>query len=152
MWLYVTFTLCIFTCYLFCFIVCPGKPADIAFVIDESSSIWPVHFLKLRQFLVNLTESFDIGLDRTRIAAVTYSDKVTHRFSLTEYKNEEDVRRAIKRIDQKTGGLWNKYSDQLGSLEIIDKVISCFHHHQQTLDARVSLYVCAVRIFAIGNV
>lgn len=85
--------------------VCPGKPADIVFVIDESSSIWPVHFVKLRQFIGNLTDSFDIGLNQTRIAAVTFSDKVTHRFSLDDYKNEEDVRKAVKRIDQKTGGI-----------------------------------------------
>ncbi|XP_067950036.1 cartilage matrix protein-like [Watersipora subatra] len=84
--------------------VCPGKPADIVFAIDESSSIWPVHFLTLRKFIANLTDSFDIGPDQTRIAAITYSDTVTHRFSLDDYKTNEDVRRAISRIDQKTGG------------------------------------------------
>lgn len=85
--------------------VCPGKPADIAFVIDESSSIWPVHFARLRDFIANLTDSFDIGLENTRIAAVTYATKVTHRFSLDRYKNGDDVRRAVKKIDQKTGGI-----------------------------------------------
>lgn len=87
------------------FAVCPGKPADIVFVIDESSSIWPVHFGRLRQFIVNLTDSFDVGLETTRIAAVSYSDKVTHRFSLDDYKNGEDVKKAVRRIDQKTGGI-----------------------------------------------
>jgi len=60
--------------------------------------------MKLRQFLSNLTASFDIGLEQTRVAAITFSDKVTHRFSFTDYKNEADVRRAIGRIDQRRGG------------------------------------------------
>ena len=84
--------------------MCHGKPADIVFVIDESSSIWPVDFKKLHPFLRSIADSFDVSPEHTRFAAVTYSDKVTHRFSLDSYKNAKDVKNAISRIDQKTGG------------------------------------------------
>lgn len=84
--------------------VCPGKPADIVFIIDESSSIWPVHFERQRDFIANLTDSFDVGRDETRIAAVTFADKVTYRFGFDAHDKNENIRAAIKAIDQKTGG------------------------------------------------
>jgi len=90
--------------HILCFVVCPGKPADIVFIMDESSSIWPVHFARQREFLANLTESFDVGPDQTRISVVTFADKVTLRFGLADYKKNEDVSNAIAKIDQKTGG------------------------------------------------
>lgn len=86
------------------FTVCPGKPADIVLMIDESSSIWPVHFAKLREFLVSLVDNFDIGEDQTRIAALTYSDRTTLRFGLNEYQTAEEMQSAIEAINQQGGG------------------------------------------------
>lgn len=74
------------------------------FIIDESSSIWPVHFARQRDFIANLTDSFDVGPDQTRIAAVTFADRVKHRFGFNDFKKNEEVRMAIQSIDQKTGG------------------------------------------------
>lgn len=91
--------------------VCPGKPADIAFIIDESSSIWPVHFERLRDFIANLTDSFDVGPEQTRIAAVTFADRVTFRFSFDSFNKNEDIRAAIEDIDQKTGGQYKNNKD-----------------------------------------
>ena len=83
---------------------CAGREADIVLVIDESSSIWPVHFKNMTQhFLQSLASKFDIRPDHTRMAAVTFSDNVEHRFSLSDFENVDDVQRAIGRITQISG-------------------------------------------------
>lgn len=84
--------------------VCTGTPADVIFAMDESSSIWPPHFRKQREFLANLTDGFDIGPERTRIGVVTFADDYTSRFHLDAFKSNAEVKAALQRIDQKTGG------------------------------------------------
>lgn len=85
------------------FAACPNKPADIAFVIDESSSIWGPHFQIMIQFVSNLIGNFDVGPEKTRFAAVTFAEKVTHRFSLDDFNNTTDVTAAVMGIDRKVG-------------------------------------------------
>ncbi|XP_052279296.1 cartilage matrix protein-like isoform X3 [Dreissena polymorpha] len=55
---------------------CGGKPADIYFALDASSSIWPEDFKKQLAFIRDLISLFDITPTKTRVGLVTFSDTV----------------------------------------------------------------------------
>ncbi|XP_064612846.1 collagen alpha-6(VI) chain-like [Liolophura sinensis] len=79
---------------------CGGKNADIAFVIDNSASIWSVDFYKQIRFVQDFVKVFNIAPDKVRIAAVSFADGVYYRgaFRFDAYKDEASVIDAISRI------------------------------------------------------
>ena len=56
------------------------------------------NFEKIRQWVANLVESFDVGEERTRVAVVRYSDRPTLEFNLARHKSLEEVKRAAANI------------------------------------------------------
>uniref|UniRef100_A0A667XRH9 VWFA domain-containing protein n=1 Tax=Myripristis murdjan TaxID=586833 RepID=A0A667XRH9_9TELE len=77
---------------------CKNVHYDLAFILDTSSSVGKENFEKIRQWVANLVESFDIGPDKTRVAVVRYSDRPTIEFNLGRHKTLEDVKRAARNI------------------------------------------------------
>lgn len=77
---------------------CKNVHYDLVFILDTSSSVGKENFEKVRQWVANLAESFDIGPDKTRVAVVRYSDRPTTEFNLGRYKTLEEVRRAARGI------------------------------------------------------
>uniref|UniRef100_A0A3Q2FVJ2 Collagen, type XXII, alpha 1 n=1 Tax=Cyprinodon variegatus TaxID=28743 RepID=A0A3Q2FVJ2_CYPVA len=77
---------------------CKNVHYDLAFIIDTSSSVGKENFEKIRQWVANLVESFDIAPDKTRVAVVRYSDKPTTEFTLGRYRTLEDVKQAARNI------------------------------------------------------
>ena len=71
---------------------CGGKPADVYFVIDSSSSILEQDFKKMLQFVSDFVDVFDIGPTKTRIGVVLFSDgihpiiHISNDFSRSELK------------------------------------------------------------------
>ena len=55
---------------------CGGKPADVYFVIDASSSIREQNYRKMLRFVSDVVDIFDIGPDKTRIGVVLFSDGI----------------------------------------------------------------------------
>ncbi|CAG5120047.1 unnamed protein product, partial [Candidula unifasciata] len=89
-----------------------GKPADVVFVIDISSSIWPREFNKYAlTFLQNVVSMFNVGPgeNQTRVGAVTFSTDVRLEFNLNSYMKKSDVLGAISKI-RVTGG--NTFTDK----------------------------------------
>lgn len=80
-----------------------GKPADIAFVIDSSSSIWGPHFDIQVQFVQELVKKFDIGPNTTHVAALTFSDKVATEFYFNEVETAEKAVAEVAKIAHKNG-------------------------------------------------
>lgn len=46
---------------------CQGKEADVVFVIDTSSSIWPTHFNEQMDFVSKVVDNFDINSGKTQV-------------------------------------------------------------------------------------
>ena len=68
------------------------------FILDTSSSVGKENFEKIRQWVANLVDSFDVGEEKTRVAVVRYSDRPTIEFNLGRFKTMEEVKRAARNI------------------------------------------------------
>uniref|UniRef100_A0A3Q3AS66 VWFA domain-containing protein n=1 Tax=Kryptolebias marmoratus TaxID=37003 RepID=A0A3Q3AS66_KRYMA len=77
---------------------CKNVHYDLAFILDTSSSVGKENFEKIRQWVANLVDSFDVAPDKTRVAVVRYSDRPTTEFTLGRHRTLEDVKQAARNI------------------------------------------------------
>ncbi|XP_065656896.1 cadherin-related tumor suppressor isoform X2 [Hydra vulgaris] len=77
--------------------VCQTK-LDLSIIVDTSGSIGIVNFNKVKTFLTNLIDFFNVGLDETRIALVSYSFRVFVEFRLNEKQDKPAIKEAISKI------------------------------------------------------
>uniref|UniRef100_H0VTG1 Matrilin-4 n=1 Tax=Cavia porcellus TaxID=10141 RepID=H0VTG1_CAVPO len=75
---------------------CHTGPLDLVFVIDSSRSVRPFEFETMRQFLVGLLRSLDVGRNATRVGVIQYSSQVQSVFPLRAFARREDMERAIR--------------------------------------------------------
>ncbi|XP_069625236.1 vitrin [Ranitomeya imitator] len=78
--------------------------ADIAFVIDGSSSVGTGNFRTVLQFIANITSEFEISDTDTRIGAVQYTYEQRLEFGFDKYSTKQDLVNAIMRIGYWSGG------------------------------------------------
>ncbi|XP_053315742.1 vitrin [Spea bombifrons] len=78
--------------------------ADIAFVIDGSSSVGTGNFRTVLQFIANISSEFEISDTDTRIGAVQYTYEQRLEFGFDKYNTKQDVVNAIMRINYWSGG------------------------------------------------
>ncbi|KAK6488800.1 vitrin-like isoform X1 [Huso huso] len=78
--------------------------ADIAFVIDGSSSVGTGNFRTVLQFVANITKEFEISDTDTRVGAVQYTYEQRLEFAFSQYKSKPELLNAIKRINYWSGG------------------------------------------------
>jgi uncharacterized protein YegL len=84
--------------------VCEQNPADIFFVLDASSSIWPPHFQLQLDFVNNVVDEFKIGSDFAHIGVLTFGDTATTRLNMGELVSDEAAMQVkIKKIPQQLG-------------------------------------------------
>ena len=50
-----------------------NNPADIVFVVDGSDSINDADFVRLKTFVANLIDNFEIGADAIHVGIIVYS-------------------------------------------------------------------------------
>lgn len=75
---------------------CGGRPADILFILDSSSSIWKADFDKrVLGFVRDMVVNFDIGHELTRVGVMTFSDAPHLVIGLDAYSNKQDLLKAI---------------------------------------------------------
>uniref|UniRef100_A0A8C6HTH6 Matrilin 4 n=1 Tax=Mus spicilegus TaxID=10103 RepID=A0A8C6HTH6_MUSSI len=77
---------------------CYTGPLDLVFMIDSSRSVRPFEFETMRQFLVGLLRSLDVGLNATRVGVIQYSSQVQSVFPLGAFSRREDMERAIRAV------------------------------------------------------
>ncbi|XP_023570601.1 matrilin-4 isoform X1 [Octodon degus] len=77
---------------------CHTGPLDLVFVIDSSRSVRPFEFETMRQFLVGLVRSLDVGRNATRVGVIQYSSQVQSVFPLRAFSHREDMERAIREL------------------------------------------------------
>ncbi|KAK6188179.1 hypothetical protein SNE40_004415 [Patella caerulea] len=105
---------------------CGGKPADVYFILDSSSSIWKKdYYEKMVKFVHDVSDIFDIGSDKTRVGVVTFSDQNTPVFGLDDFTSREELLAAMSSdvIPYLTGGTNTaaaiKYVTEIGFSPII---------------------------------
>ena len=75
-----------------------GEIADVAFVIDSSRSIWIYDYERQLQFVQQLVKSFDVGEDKTHIAALTFSHFVEHELDFSQAQDKEAIINKVTNI------------------------------------------------------
>ncbi|XP_069136986.1 cartilage matrix protein-like isoform X4 [Argopecten irradians] len=83
---------------------CGGKPADVYFLLDSSSSIRQSDNIKQLEFVKDVVTMFDIGENKTRIGISTFSHKYHQEFNFQSYYNKDDLLRAIDKVSYLRGG------------------------------------------------
>ena len=86
---------------------CRATAADIVFIVDSSGSIGSENFDKLKVFLQNMVNGFDIDPTLTRVGLLRFNDKMEWQFKLEDLNNKLDVLRV---------GLMNTHSQKHGNL------------------------------------
>ncbi|KAL8615176.1 hypothetical protein ACOMHN_064308 [Nucella lapillus] len=82
---------------------CGNKPADVAFLLDSSNSIWRPDFRRQIDFVADVARMFQIGPNATRVGLLTYNDHVNLHFNLKRYDRKRNLLRAIRRVQQDSG-------------------------------------------------
>ncbi|XP_078452213.1 vitrin isoform X6 [Lampetra planeri] len=78
--------------------------ADIAFVVDGSSSVGYNNFRTVLEFLANISQAFDISDTATRIGLVQYTYEQRTEFAFADHSTKADVVAAVRRVNYWNGG------------------------------------------------
>ncbi|KAJ8255925.1 hypothetical protein COCON_G00197890 [Conger conger] len=70
------------------------KQRDVAFLIDGSDAVGR-DFRYIQDFILNVIEPLDVGIEKVRIAVVQHSENPSPNFYLDTYKTKEDVVSAV---------------------------------------------------------
>lgn len=86
--------------------VCNGKPADIFFLLDSSTSIWIVNYRKQLQFLHDIVATFPVSSTGTRIGVGIFSHLYKTEISFSDFDNVEAMQRRITKIPHIMGNTY----------------------------------------------
>lgn len=139
---------------------------DLVFLLDTSSSVGKEDFEKVRQWVANLVDTFEVGPDHTRVGVVRYSDRPTTAFELGHFRSREEVKAAARRITYH-GGNTNtgdalryitsrSFSAQAGgrpgnrAFKQVAILLTDGRSQDLVLDAAAAAHAAGIRIFAVG--
>uniref|UniRef100_A0A8D2N6N6 VWFA domain-containing protein n=1 Tax=Zonotrichia albicollis TaxID=44394 RepID=A0A8D2N6N6_ZONAL len=145
---------------------CKSVHYDLVFLLDASSSVGKEDFEKVRQWVSNLVETFEIGPDKTRVGVVRYSDQPSTEFDLGKHRTREEIKEAARQI-QYYGGNTNtgdalryittySFSKEAGgrlSDRTVKKVailLTDGRSQDFVLDPATAAHQAGIRIFAVG--
>uniref|UniRef100_A0A3Q1GC29 Matrilin 2 n=1 Tax=Acanthochromis polyacanthus TaxID=80966 RepID=A0A3Q1GC29_9TELE len=83
---------------------CETIPLDFVFVIDSSRSIRPNDYEKVKTFIINLLQFFEVGSDATQIGLLQYGSVVQPEFSLNTYTTKTEVEQAVRNMKHLASG------------------------------------------------
>lgn len=78
---------------------CGGKPSDVIFVLDSSSSIQYRDFQKEVNFTREVVQMFDIGPNKTQVGVISYSTTVVPELKLGELNTKDEILDKIKNVE-----------------------------------------------------
>ena len=78
---------------------CPARGLDLAFVLDSSGSVGVSNFQMTKQFAENVTNTFAVGAQETRVGAITFSAFANISFQLNSFTNRSEIVQAIRDIE-----------------------------------------------------
>uniref|UniRef100_A0A672RGJ6 VWFA domain-containing protein n=1 Tax=Sinocyclocheilus grahami TaxID=75366 RepID=A0A672RGJ6_SINGR len=145
---------------------CKNVHYDLVFILDTSSSVGKENFEKIRQWVANLVESFDVGAEKTRVAVVRYSDRPTTEFNLGRYKTLGEVKRAAGNIrylggNTKTGDAIsfttnNIFTEMAGArpaskgIQKVAILLTDGRSQDFVLEPSIAAAAAGIRLFAVG--
>ena len=68
----------------------------MVFVMDESGSVGSDNYEMMRQFAIDITDSFEIGPERTRVAWISFATGARVIFNLDSYTDKATLHTAIQ--------------------------------------------------------
>ncbi|XP_053386493.1 matrilin-2-like [Mercenaria mercenaria] len=80
------------------------KPGNIVFVVDGSDRITDEEFIKMKIFVTNLIDNFEITPDATNVGLVVYGPIVGDIISLFPYKNKLLLKTLVYDLQQPKSG------------------------------------------------
>jgi collagen type VI alpha len=83
--------------------------ADILLIIDSSSSILAANYNKMLNFVVTLTQSFNLAASGVQFASIIFSDNAVENFDFTKYANHSELEKGILNTPYING---NTYTDK----------------------------------------
>uniref|UniRef100_A0A4X2M549 Collagen type VI alpha 3 chain n=1 Tax=Vombatus ursinus TaxID=29139 RepID=A0A4X2M549_VOMUR len=93
-------------CFL-CFTAVPVNKRDIIFLLDGSFNVGNTNFPYVRDFVMNLVNSLDVGYDNIRVGLVQFSDTPETEFSLDTYRSKADLLARLRQLQLKGGSTLN---------------------------------------------
>eukprot|EP00106_Octopus_bimaculoides_P002468 XP_014769910.1 PREDICTED: collagen alpha-1(XIV) chain-like [Octopus bimaculoides] len=83
---------------------CNNAVADVMLVLDDSGSVGSKNVAKVKSFAQNIVKSLNIGRNKIRVGAITFSWKVKSQFPLKRHYNKKNLLKAINKIGYRKGG------------------------------------------------
>lgn len=82
---------------------------DLAFILDGSGSITFLNFLRILDFVKNVTKQFEIGPDAVQVATISFSDYARVEFGFGDFSSHAALDIAIDSIQYDAGGTNTAY-------------------------------------------
>ncbi|KAJ8781625.1 hypothetical protein J1605_010883 [Eschrichtius robustus] len=76
---------------------------DIIFLLDGSFNVGKTNFPYVRDFVMNVVNSLDVGSDHIRVGLVQFSDTPVTEFSLNTYQTKSDLLAHVRQLQLKGG-------------------------------------------------
>jgi collagen type VI alpha len=89
-------------CFL-CFTAVHVNKRDIIFLLDGSVNVGKTNFPYVRDFVMNLVNSLDVGSQNIRIGLVQFSDTPVTEFSLDTYQSKAELLAHLSRLQLRGG-------------------------------------------------
>lgn len=84
-------------CFL-CFTAVHVNKRDIIFLLDGSFNVGKTNFPYVRDFVMTVVNSLDVGSDSVRVGVVQFSDTPVTEFSLNTYQTKSDVLAHLRQL------------------------------------------------------
>ncbi|XP_060600216.1 uncharacterized protein LOC132753729 isoform X4 [Ruditapes philippinarum] len=78
--------------------------ADIVFLLDSSGSVGSSNFQKVKSFVHDLMNSFNIGPTSVQVGVDTFQSSVKSEFNMNTYHDRQSIQDAINKIPYHSGG------------------------------------------------
>lgn len=78
--------------------------ADIMFLLDASGSVGDANFQKVKTFVHDLMNSFNIGPNAVQVGVDTFQTSHKAEFDLNSFSTRQDVQAAVNKIAYTAGG------------------------------------------------
>lgn len=76
---------------------------DIIFLLDGSSNVGETNFPYVRDFVMNIVNSLDVGSDNIRVGLVQFSDTPVTEFSLNTYQTKAELLAHLRQLQLQGG-------------------------------------------------
>ena len=120
----------IFCIFFYLWADCHGKPADVYFLLDSSTSIQPEEFKKQTSFVKDIMYMLEIGQSNTRVGVATFSDKYDATIRLGQLNNKTALMGDMDRVpylggNTNTGAALRRVTDEFRRMSRREVIYIC---------------------------